>query len=139
MKSSRLLLVGFLLMTAVGLFAQNVEKTFVRSFNLQGAQELALEFTGAVEVQTWSQTTTRVQMTVGLERGSETMLRSLAQAGRYNLKGQLTDGQYQINVPGLEREVKVNGQSIGEMISYVVFVPENVHVVIDDSTAASAF
>ena len=139
MKSSRLLLVGFLLLTAVGLFAQNVEKTFVRSFNLQGAHELALQLNGAVEVQTWSQTTTRVQMTVGLERGSETMLRSLAQAGRYNLRGQLDGGQYQVNVPGLAREVKVNGYAIGELITYVVFVPENVHVVIDDSTAASAF
>lgn len=139
MKSSRLLLVGFLLLTAVGLFAQNVEKTFVRSFNLQGAHEMALQLNGAVEVQTWSQSTARVQMTVGLERGSESMLRSLAQAGRYNLKGQMADGQYQVNVPGLAREVKVNGQSIGEMISYVVFVPENVHVVIEDTTAAAAF
>jgi hypothetical protein len=44
-----------------------------------------------------------------------------------------------VNVPGLAREVKVNGQSIGEMISYVVFVPENVHVVVEDSSAAAAF
>ena len=139
MKSTRLLLVGLLLMTAVGLFAQTVEKTFVRSFNLQGAQELALQLNGAVEVQTWSQTTTRVQMTVGLERGSETMLRSLAQAGRYNLKGQMEEGKYLVSVPGLEREVKVNGQSIGELINYVVFVPENVHVVVEDTTAAAAF
>ncbi|WP_367388740.1 hypothetical protein [Lewinella sp. LCG006] len=139
MKGSRTTLVALLLVTAAGLFAQTVEKTFVRSFNLQGAQETVLQFEGAVEVQTWNQSIARIQMTVGLERGSDTMLRSLAQAGRYNLKGQLENDQYLISVPGLSREVSVNGQTLAENITYVVFVPENVRVNIENSTSAAGF
>ncbi|WP_020534423.1 hypothetical protein [Lewinella cohaerens] len=139
MKRSRTTLVALLLVTAAGLFAQTVEKTFVRSFNLQGAQEAVLQIEGPVDVQTWSQSITRIQMTVGIERGSESMLRSLAQAGRYNLKGQLDNDQYLISVPGLEREVLVNGQALAENISYVIFVPEDVRINIENSTSAAGF
>jgi hypothetical protein len=139
MKRSRTTLVALLLVTAAGLFAQTVEKTFVRSFNLQGAQEAVLQIEGPVDVQTWSQSITRIQMTVGIERGSESMLRSLAQAGRYNLKGQLDNDQYFISVPGLEREVLVNGQALAENISYVIFVPEDVRINIENSTSAAGF
>lgn len=139
MKRSRTTLVALLLVTAAGLFAQTVEKTFVRSFNLQGAQEAVLQIEGPVDVQTWSQSITRIQMTVGIERGSESMLRSLAQAGRYNLKGQLDNDQYFISVPGLEREVLVNGQALAENISYVIFVPEGVRINIENSTSAAGF
>ena len=126
-------------MTTAGLFAQTVEKTFVRSFNLEGAQEAVLQFEGAVEVKTWSQSIARIQMTVGLEKGSDSMLRSLAQAGRYNLKGQLENDQFLISVPGLNREVSVNGQTLVENISYVVFVPDNIRVNIENSTSAAGF
>jgi hypothetical protein len=139
MKGSRTILVALLLVTAAGLFAQTVEKTFVRSFNLQGAQEAVLQFDGPVEVKTWNQSIARIQMTVGLERGSDSMLRSLAQAGRYNLKGQLENDQYLISVPGLNREVSVNGQTLAENITYVVFVPEDIRVNIENSTSAAGF
>jgi hypothetical protein len=139
MKRSRIIFVALFLVTTAGLFAQTIEKTFVRSFNLQGAQEAVLQVEGAVEVKTWSQAITRVQMTVGLERGSESMLRSLSQAGRYNLKGTLENDQFFISIPGLEREVLVNGQALEESISYVIFVPEKVRVNIENSASAAGF
>lgn len=139
MKSSRLLLVALLLLAGAGLFAQTIEKTFVRSFNLMGAQETTLRIDAPIEVKTWSQSIARIQMTVGLQNGSESMLRSLAQAGRYNLKGQLESQQYVISVPGLEREVLVNGKALAEDITYVVFVPDNVRVNIENSTTAAGF
>lgn len=137
MKRSRTIFAAVFLLLGAGLFAQTIEKTFVRSFNLMGAQEAVLRLDAPVEVKTWNQSIARVQMTVGLQNGSESMLRSLAQAGRYNLKGQLENEQYLINVPGLEREVRVNGKTLTEDIVYVVFVPDNVRVTIEDSTTAS--
>lgn len=139
MKRSRILFAGLMVLAATGLFAQSIEKTFVRSFNIQNAQEIALQFDGMVEVQTWSQKIMRIQMNVSLERGSESMLRSLAQAGRYNLIGKMVDGQYVVNIPGLSREVQVNGAALPETVSYVVYVPEDVHVDIQTSSSASAF
>ena len=139
MKRSRTLLVGLVLLATAGLFAQTVEKTFVRSFNITGAQDIKLQLEGAVDIQTWDQPSARVQMTVGLDSNSESMLRSLAQAGRYNLRGQLADGAYTINVPGLSRAVLVNCQSLNETVSYVVYVPDNVRVIIDNTASAANF
>jgi len=139
MKGSRTIFVAVFLMIWAGLFAQTIEKTFVRSFNLSGAQEAVLQLDAPVEVKTWSQSIARVQMTVGLQNGSESMLRSLAQAGRYNLKGTLENDQFVISIPGLEREVRVNGNTLAEDITYVVFVPDNVRVNIENSTTAAGF
>lgn len=140
MKKFPLLLVGFFMLATVGLFAQTVEKTFVKAFNLLGAQEVTFYFNDAVDVQTWSQPIARVQMTVQLERGSDAMLRSLTQAGRYNLLGKLQeDGTFAVSTPGLAREMQVNGQTLVEGVSYVVFVPENVRVKIDNTTSAASF
>lgn len=128
-----------LLLVATGLFAQSVEKTFVRSFNIQDSQEVIIDIEAPVSVESWSQKIMRIQMNVGLERGSESMLRSLVQAGRYNLKGELANGQYVVKAPGLEREVRVNGQTLPENVSLTVFVPEGVHIELLDSASAAAF
>ncbi|MEZ4983775.1 MAG: hypothetical protein R2795_01850 [Saprospiraceae bacterium] len=139
MKKSRFLIFVLLFSTGAGLLAQTVEKTFVKSFNLQGAQEVLLQLKGDIAVQTWDQPIARVQMTVRLEKGSESLIRSLAQAGRYNLAGKLEAGNFAIAAPGLAREIQVNGNALPESISYVVFMPDGVRTVVDDSTAAAAF
>ena len=139
MKRSITLFVSLFLLATSGLFAQSIEKTLVRSFNIQGAQEVALEVDAPVEVKTWSQKIMRIQINVALERGSESMLRSLIQTGRYNLKGEMLDGLYTVTIPGLSRQVRVNGSILSENLSYVVFVPENVHVDILSSSSAQAF
>lgn len=139
MKRSQILFVSFILLATSGLFAQSVEKTLVRSFNIQEAQVVALQVDHPVEVKTWSQKIMRVQINVGLDRGSESMLRSLVQAGRYNLKGEMKDDYYVVTIPGLSREVRVNGAILAENLSYVIFVPENVHVDVLSSSSAQAF
>lgn len=128
-----------MVLAATGLFAQTVEKTLVRSFNLQNSQEVALQLDAPVEVQTWDQKIMRIQMNVRLERGSESMLRSLVQAGRYNIKGELIEGQYVVNVPGLAREVLVNSSALPESISYIISVPEGVHIDLQAGSSVSVF
>ena len=125
--------------STAGLLGQSIEKTFIRSFNLQGASDVTLQLQGPVEVQTWSEDILRVQMTVQLHHGSEAMLRSLAQAGRYNLHGYLEQGRFLIEAPGLAREVLINGQPLTEQIAFTVFAPENVQITVEDGTSAAAF
>jgi hypothetical protein len=137
MKSTRTLLLTLAIMLfGAGLFAQSAEKVLVRSFNPQGAELIALDLAGPIKVDKWTQNTVRIQMTVSLERGTDSMLRSLLLAGRYNLKGQLEQGDYLISVPGLAREVLVNGVPLNERISYQVFVPEEADI--DILSTASA-
>lgn len=138
-KIRTLILSATMLLCATALGAQTIEKTFVRSFNLMGANEMILRVEGPVEVKTWSQSIARVQVTVQLENGTESMLRSLAQAGRYTLNGELHEGQYVADLPGMEREVLINGNPLGEHLSYVVFVPEGVRLNVENSSSAAGF
>lgn len=117
---------SFLLIATTFTFAQGAEKTLVKSFNLQGNQIVVLDFEGVVEVKTWSNDIMRVQMTITHKNTSESILKSLIKAGRYNLKSTIDEDGLKVTAPGLQREVTISGKLLEDAISYVVFAPENV-------------
>ncbi|MEZ5042712.1 MAG: hypothetical protein R2828_22655 [Saprospiraceae bacterium] len=119
-------------------FSQQVEKILVKSFNLQGKQTVELDLDGPIEVKTWKNDILRVQMSVSLQNGSESILKSLVQVGRYNLKSDITDEKFSIYLPTLEKEVKIRGTLLEEQVSFLVFVPENVEVKLTNTAASSA-
>ncbi|MCB0582555.1 MAG: hypothetical protein KDD10_24975 [Phaeodactylibacter sp.] len=119
-------------------YGQQVEKTLVKSFNLEGNQQVALQMDGPIEVRTWNNNFLRVQMQVTLREGSEALLKSLVQAGRYNLRHEIEEETYKVLAPMLAMEVKVGGKPLQDEVSYIVFAPENVIVKVPDSKSASA-
>ena len=119
------------------LHGQQAEKTLVKSFNLKGNQFVLLDLDGNVEVKEWNNGLMRVQITVALENGTEAMLKSLVQAGRYNLKGDDTSGEFKVVAPGLQRKVTVRGHELVENISYTIFAPEKVNVRLNNQASTS--
>lgn len=117
-------------------YGQQVEKTLVKSFNLQGNQVVALQMDGPIEVRTWNNNFLRVQMQVTLKEGSEALLKSLVQAGRYNLRHEIGNDTYKVLAPQLGLEVKVGGKPLQDTVSYIVFAPENVVVKVPESKSA---
>lgn len=117
-----------LLIATTFTFAQEAEKTLVKSFNLQGNQVVVLDLEGAIEVKTWSNDIMRVQMTISHKNTSEAILKSLIKAGRYNLKSEIEEDGLKVTAPGLQREVTIRGKLLDDSVSYVVFAPENVLV-----------
>ena len=118
-----------LLLTVAPSQAQHAEKTLVKSFNLNGQTAIFLDLDGVVNVTTWNEPQMRIQMTIILQNGSETMLKSLVTAGRYNLNTKVENGAFSIVAPGLERQIKLgNGQLLGEQITYEVFAPKDVSI-----------
>ena len=109
-------------------FAQPAEKTVVKAFNLQGSHALHLDLAGEVEVKTWEQPFTRVQLTIQLENGTDAMLKSLVKVGRYNLIGNSNGDQFSITMPNTRKTVSVGGSELIERFSYIVFVPDAVQV-----------
>ncbi|RMG85812.1 MAG: hypothetical protein D6714_05290 [Bacteroidetes bacterium] len=134
---SLMLLIPLLLSTAITTLHGQSEKTLVKSFNLNGNQFVLLDLEGNVDVKTWKGDLMRIQITVALENGTEAMLKSLVQAGRYNLKGDDATGEFVVTAPGLQRKVTVRGKELVENISYTVFAPENVTVRLNDSASTS--
>jgi hypothetical protein len=144
MKTYRLVSFGLLLSlvlqpTFTALMAQGgTEKVLVKSFQLDGRQEVVLHASGPVEVRRWQGDVMRVQMTVYVEQATETMVKSLVQAGRYNIRTETIEGHWEVTTPGLQREVLRNGQPLQERIAYLVFLPENVHLTVKSESSASA-
>lgn len=116
-----------LLMTTIS-FGQNAEKILVKAFNLQGNNAVTLNLDGNTEVETWNENYVRVQMTIGIENGSEGMLKSLIKVGRYNLKGTTTTDGFEITMPNIAKKVTVGGQELNEKFSYIVYAPQDVSV-----------
>lgn len=127
-----------LLFTTTFSFSQGVEKVLVKSFNLQGSQAVLLELDAPTEVKTWKNDLLRVQMTITLSNGSESMLKSLIEVGRYNLKSEVIDGKFKVFAPALAKEVKIGGKTLDEHVSIVVFGPESVQVKLAGAAAAQA-
>jgi hypothetical protein len=134
MKARMLFLsVPFLLATVVS-NGQQAEKTLVKAFNLQGNNAVMLNVGGQAEVKEWSQSQVRIMMTVTLEQGSEQILKSLVQAGRYNLQSSTENGLFVITAPGLEKQIKMSGgKEIRENIHFEIYVPHNVEFKLKDA------
>ena len=116
-------------------WCQQAERTLVKSFNLEGQQEIQLDLDGPVEVRTWSENYLRVQMTVRLDNGSERRLKGLLAAGRYHLASEV-DGVFNVFAPGLARPVPSSGAPLIEQFSFVLDVPEQVTVLPSQATLA---
>lgn len=125
-----------LITTSFG-FGQTAEKILVKSFNLQGKQTVELNLDGPIEVKTWKNDILRVQMSVTLPNSTTTILKSLVQVGRYNLKSSIEEEVYSIFLPALERAVKVRGTLLEEQISFLVYAPEYVEVKLSGTAASS--
>lgn len=117
------------LSAAIPVYSQTqAEKTLVKSFNLKGSDIVLLDLDGAVEVKEWDSKIMRIQMTISVENGSSSMLKSLIKVGRYNLTSSLENGDLKIFAPAMKKEIKARGRVLKENIVYTVFTPENVTV-----------
>ncbi|HEB62532.1 MAG TPA: hypothetical protein ENI82_05205 [Bacteroidetes bacterium] len=122
MKSIKTILTVLPLMLVTGLvFGQQVERTLVKAFNLQGNQYVALDLDGQIEVSTWSNDIMRIQMEISFE-GTNAMLKSRIKSGRYRLYSKVEDSKFLVFIPGVKRK------ALKEKIVYKVFVPESVQV-----------
>ena len=70
----------------------------------------------------------RVQLTIVIDKGNDSMLKNLVRSGRYNLYSKISEEDFKIFAPGTKKEMKVSGQDLNENITYLVYAPENVIV-----------
>ncbi len=131
MKSSSLFLtiMVFWGLGIVPMLAQNrLEKTLVKSFNLNGKMLIKADLPNVADVKTWNEPIARIEMVIAVENMNEAMLKSLIAAGRYNVVTTYDASQMLLNAPAMQRNVKFNGQEVKEIIKYTLFVPNDVAV-----------
>lgn len=118
-------------------FAQNTERTLVKSFNLKGKDIVMMDVNGDVEVKEWNKGIMRIEISIKLTNGTSSMLKSLIQAKRYNLTSVVDGDALKIQMPSLKRKVKVSGKELTEKITYTVFAPADILVKLSDESSAS--
>lgn len=124
-----------LLTFALSAFAQSTEKTFTKAFNTEGKSKIKLDLPGLVDLKVWNNSSIRMEITVSLPSGNVSVLDQLANVGRYNLKAIPGDDVLTITAPNLYKVVRIKGEEIREMVSYVVFVPKDMQVEMHSPTA----
>jgi hypothetical protein len=132
----RNLLLAILLSAPMLVAAQAVEKTMLKSFNLDSKSLVRLELPGAVEVKVWEKPSIQIQITVSLPSGNAAMLNELANVGRYNLSGKSESDFLKVTADNLHKIIKIKGQDLKENITFQVFVPKDIEVKIFDVNLA---
>jgi hypothetical protein len=127
-------MLAILLTISVSLAAQSSAKTFTKSFNLDGAAAVRLDLPGNIEIKEWDGAVLRFEISVSLPANQEAMLNELANVGRYNLSTQKIGTTLVVSALNLLKKVKVKGQELKEVVSFVVFVPRGTAV--ESSSAA---
>jgi hypothetical protein len=133
MKKLLLFLLPLLLTTkATG----QAERVFVKSINLIGRQTVLLNIGDNVQTIPTDNDVVRVQMTVKVSNTNDATLKAIAETGRYMLKTDFSVQDVTLSVPGLQRELKLNGNSLNETVTYIVFVPKNIQVLLNTDNKA---
>lgn len=110
------------------LHAQAVGKTLTKSFNPDGKSSLVLELPGSIDVKTWDTPTIKIEFSVGLVSGNGAMLNELANVGRYNLIAKPGAESLMVQMPNMQKQVRVKGEVLKEVLSFVAYVPKNMNV-----------
>jgi hypothetical protein len=130
-------LIIFATLSVFSLTAQTATRTFSKSFNVTNTPLVRLDLPGTVEVREWDNSSLRFEITISLPSGNASMLNQLAEGRRYDLMAADKDGALAIGAPNLSRPVKLKGQDLKEVITFVVFRPKNVEIeVVSPATTA---
>lgn len=119
-----------LLTFALSAFAQTTEKTFTKAYNADGITRIRFDLPGTVDLKIWNSPTVRMEITVSLPSANVSVLDQLVNVGRYNLKAESAEATLTISAPNLHKVVRVKGEELRETVSYVVFVPKGLEVVL---------
>lgn len=138
MKQVFILLIALFTFSFVS--AQQVQKTLLKTFSLNGNQEVTLDFDGDVVLEEWdNDNMLRVQMEIIYHNSSEGMLKHLISKGRYHLQMKDTEQGLVVNSPNRKQSVVISkaGETLRETVNYKVFVPRNVVATVVDNTTTS--
>jgi hypothetical protein len=128
----------FLLLTlSIAASAQTASKTFNKSFNSESRGTIMLDLPGNIDVKIWDNPSIKFEISVTLPSGNGSVLNELANIGRYNLVSKSEGDVLVITAPNLQKQLKVKGEILREVLTYVVFVPKDLQIQLPNVTASA--
>jgi hypothetical protein len=135
--TTRTHLAFFLLSLSFFASAQTATKTFNKSFNTDSRGTIMLDLPGIIDLKIWDNPSIKFEIGVALPAGNGSVLNELANIGRYNLVSTSAGDVLTITAPNLQKQLKVKGEALREVITFVVFVPKDLNIVLPNVTAAA--
>lgn len=105
-------------------------KTFSKTFNTEDKGIIKLDLPGSVDLKIWNNPNIRVEITVSLPTGNTSMVNELATVGRYNISSKVEGDVLRILMPNIQKLIRVKGEELHENITYVVFVPKDLNIIL---------
>ncbi len=115
----------FVFCMAVATISAQIQKTLVKSYNLNGAKIVVLDLKAEVNFKTSDNAALRLETDINLKNGNLSLFQVLQAKKRYDLQLNNDGTTFRLSAPDLET-VKFGGQELQENIVYNVFVPDNV-------------
>jgi hypothetical protein len=117
--------------------AQMASRTFNKSFNTDNRGTIMLDLPGTIDLKVWDNPSIKFEIGVTLPSGNGSMLNELANIGRYNLLSKAEGDMLIITAPNLQKQLKVKGEALKEVLTFVVFVPKDLKIELPHVTAAA--
>jgi hypothetical protein len=118
----------FLSLISCAVAAQTSAKTFGKSFNVENIETLVFDLPGAIDLKVWNNPTVKIEMSVSLPSANPAMLNELANIGRYNMVSRTEGDKWFVSIPTMQKQIKLKGEILKEVLSFVVFVPKDLKV-----------
>jgi hypothetical protein len=131
------LLTFLLLSLSFAASAQTASKVFNKSFNTDNRGTIVLDLPGTIDLKIWDNPSIKFEIGVTLASGNGPMLNELANIGRYNLISKSEGDMLTITAPNLQKQLKVKGEALREVLTFVVFVPKDLKIELPHVTAAA--
>lgn len=108
--------------------AQQVERSFAKSFNVEGKSAVILDLPGEVDLRYWDSNILRVEINISIPGNNANLINQLAEAGRYDAKSTSTPSEMTIHLPNMSRQVRIKGEELKETLTFVVYAPRSIKI-----------
>jgi hypothetical protein len=115
-----------ILMSATLTFAQS-EKTLIKTLTVD-APIAVVELPGEFTVKNWDSDFIKITATVSTGNFSESILKSLIAAGRYDIVSVSENGQMVISMPKSAKKVSISNVALIENLKYEIIVPYGMEI-----------
>ncbi len=112
----------FALLILTNAFAQ-VQKSLVKSFNLNGATTVVYDLKGEVQLKVAENAALRLQTDIDLKNGNINLFQAFLAKKRYDVQVNNQNGVFTLTAPDRE-SIKIGGQDLQEVVTYILYVPE---------------
>lgn len=136
-----ILLLGLLCFAQVNFGQSAMQKTLVKTFNGRGVDQVVMNVdNNNVVVKRYAEAHIRIFTEITYHNSDLNRMKYFIAKGRYNLVEEQGADGLSISCPGIQQDMPINreGDLLKETVSFTLYVPENMSVIVNDAAETSA-